>query len=143
MTAPNSSPSRVDSLPRDTFRSILAALIAALTIGGWIDALGKTRMRGALSAQTTLWWIEQVVGIVLALVCIGIILRKRAFLWPAFWLTVYSLVFDIVRWFFELYEHQMLIPIALVLYLLFLWRLWITRRQVSAIEDGGLARTAG
>ena len=143
MTAPTSSQLRVDRLPRDTFRTVLAALITALTIGGWIDALGKTRMRGALAAQTKLWWIEQLVGIALAIVCIGIIMRKRSFLWPAFWLTVYSLIFDIVRWFFELYEHQILIPIALVLYALFLWRLWITRRHVSAVEDGTIAPTTG
>ena len=143
MTAPTSPQLRVDRLPRDTFRTVLAALITALTIGGWIDALGKTRMRDALAAQTKLWWIEQLVGIALAIVCIGIIMRKRSFLWPSFWLTVYSLVFDIVRWFFELYEREILIPIALVLYLLFLWRLWITRRQVSAAEGGTVAPTTG
>ena len=143
MTAPISSQLRVDRLPRDAFRSVIAGLITALTVGGWIDALGKTRMRDALAAQTKLWWIEQLVGIALAIVCIGIIMRKRSFLWPAFWLTVYSLVFDVVRWFFELYEREILIPIALVLYALFLWRLWITRRQVSAVEDGAVTPTTG
>jgi hypothetical protein len=143
MTAPTSRQLRVDPLPRDTFRSILAGLITALTIGGWIDALGKTRMRGALAAQTKLWWIEQIVGVALAIVCIGIIMRKRSFLWPAFWLTVYSLVFDIVRWYFEFRERQIRIPIALVLYALFLWRMWKTRREVSAVEDGAVVTTTG
>jgi hypothetical protein len=143
MTAPTSRQLRVDPLPRDTFRSVLAALITALTIGGWIDALGKTRMRGALAAQTKLWWIEQIVGVALAIVCIGIIMRKRSFLWPAFWLTVYSLLFDIVRWYFEFRERQIRIPIALVLYALFLWRMWKTRREVSAVEDGTVVTTTG
>jgi hypothetical protein len=143
MSAPISRQLRVDPLPRDTFRSVLAGLITALTIGGWIDALGKTRMRGALAAQTKLWWIEQIVGVVLAIVCIGIIMRKRSFLWPAFWLTVYSLIFDIVRWYFEFRERQIRIPIALVLYALFLWRMWKTRREVSAAEDGAVAPTTG
>ena len=143
MTAPTTSQPRVDRLPRDTFRSVLAGLITALTIGGWIDALGKTRMRGALAAQTKLWWIEQIVGVALAIVCIGIIMRKRSFLWPAFWLTVYSLVFDIVRWYFEFRERQIRIPIALVLYALFLWRMWKTRREVSAVEDGTVVTTTG
>ena len=143
MTAPTSRQLRVDPLPRDTFRSVLAALITALTLGGWIDALGKTRMRGALAAQTKLWWIEQIVGVALAIVCIGIIMRKRSFLWPAFWLTVYSLVFDIVRWYFEFRERQIRIPIALVLYALFLWRMWKTRREVSAVEDGTVVTTTG
>lgn len=143
MTAPTSRQLRVDPLPRDTFRSVLAGLITALTIGGWIDALGKTRMRGALAAQTKLWWIEQIVGVALAIVCIGIIMRKRSFLWPAFWLTVYSLIFDIVRWYFEFRERQIRIPIALVLYALFLWRMWKTRREVSAVENGTVVTTTG
>jgi len=134
---------RVALLPRDNFRSIVAALITALTIGGWINALGKTPLRDALAAQTRLWWIEQIVGIVLAIVCIGIILRKRSFLTPAFWLTVYSLVFDIVRWIFEFKEGQLRIPIALILYALFLWRLWLTRKEVTAVENTVALETTG
>jgi len=126
---------RVTPLPRDNFRSIVAALITALTIGGWINALGKTPLRDALAAQTRLWWIEQVVSLVLGIVCIGIILRKRSFLTLAFWLTVYSLVFDVVRWIFEFKEGQLRIPVALILYALFLWRLWITRKEVAAVEN--------
>lgn len=131
MTAPISTPTRSDLLPRDNIRSVLAALIALLTVGGWIDALGKTPLRDALHAQTRLWWIEQIVGIALALVCIGIIMRRRAFLEPAFWLTIYSTLFDVMRWIFELIDGQLRIPIALILYLLFLWRLVRTRRQVD------------
>ena len=135
MTAPTSMQVRVTPLPRDNFRSIVAALITALTIGGWINALGKTPLRDALAAQTRLWWIEQVVSLALAIVCIGIILRKRSFLTLAFWLTVYSLVFDVVRWIFEFKEGQLRIPVALILYALFLWRLWITRKEVAAVEN--------
>ena len=135
MTAPTSMQVRVTPLPRDNFRSIVAALITALTIGGWINALGKTPLRDALAAQTRLWWIEQVVSLVLAIVCIGIILRKRSLLTLAFWLTVYSLVFDVVRWIFEFKEGQLRIPVALILYALFLWRLWITRKEVTAVEN--------
>ena len=135
MTAPTSTQVRVTPLPRDNFRSIVAALITALTIGGWINALGKTPLRDALAAQTRLWWIEQVVSLALAIVCIAIILRKRSFLALAFWLTVYSLVFDVVRWIFEFKEGQLRIPVALILYALFLWRLWITRKEVAAVEN--------
>ena len=131
MTAPISTPTRPDLLPRDNIRSVLAALIALLTVGGWIDALGKTPLRDALHAQTRLWWIEQIVGIALALVCIGIIMRRRAFLEPAFWLTIYSTLFDVMRWIFEFIDGQLRIPIALILYLLFIWRLVRTRRQVD------------
>jgi hypothetical protein len=131
MTAPSASQTRPDLLPRDNIRTVLAALIALLTVGGWIDALRKTPLRDALHAQTRLWWIEQIVGIALALVCIAIIMRKRAFLEAAFWLTIYSTLFDVMRWIFEFIDGQLRIPIALVLYLLFLWRLVRTRRQVD------------
>jgi hypothetical protein len=135
MTDPTSPPLRNRILPQDHVRSIVAALITLLTIYGWIDALGRTPMRHALLAQTRLWWVEQIVGFVLAIVCIGIIMRKRSFLTPAFWLTVYSLVFDIMRWIFEFIDGEVRIPVAMILYALFLWRLWTTRKQVAAGES--------
>jgi len=131
MTAPTSPQLRPRLLPPDVFRTVLAALITLLTIGGWINALGRTPLRDALRAQTRLWWIEQIVGLALALVCIGIIMRRRAFLEPAFWLTIYSTLFDVMRWIFEFIDGQLRIPVALILYLLFLWRLLLTRRQVD------------
>jgi hypothetical protein len=135
MTNPNPPVSEQHSpslLPRDTFRTLIALAIIALTIGGWIYVMMIPVDRFALSAQTRLWWIEQVVSFVLALVCIGIVLRKRSFLTPAFWLTVYSLVFDVMRWIFEFKEGQLRLPIALILYALFIWRLQLARRTVAA-----------
>jgi hypothetical protein len=119
-------------LPRDAFRSVIALAIIALTIGGWIYVLMIPVDRFALSAQTRLWWIEQIVGFVLAIVCIGIVLRKRSFLAAAFWLTIYSLLFDVMRWIFEFKEGQPTIPVALILYALFIWRLHLARRKVAA-----------
>ena len=119
-------------LPRDTFRTVIALAIVALTIGGWIYVMMIPVDRFALAAQTKLWWIEQVTGFVLALVCIGIILRKRAFLPWAFWLTIYSLLFDVMRLIFEFKEGQPTIPVALILYALFIWRLHLARRTVAA-----------
>jgi hypothetical protein len=135
MTNPTPTPSEQYSpslLPRDTFRTLIALAIIVLTIGGWVYVMMIPIDRFALSAQTRLWWIEQVVSFVLALVCIGIVLRKRSFLAPAFWLTVYSLVFDIMRWIFEFKEGQLRLPIALLLYALFIWRLQLARRTVAA-----------
>jgi hypothetical protein len=143
MTDPNSRPLRLAILPQDNFRSVVAALITLLTIYGWIDALGRTPLRHALLAQTRLWWIEQIVGFVLAIVCIGIIMRKRSFLAPAFWLTIYSIVFDVMRWIFEFIDGEVRIPIAMVLYALFLWRLMLTRRQVAASEGIRVVETTG
>lgn len=119
-------------LPRDTIRTVIALAIIALTIGGWIYVMMIPIDRFALGAQTRLWWIEQVVSFVLAIICIGIVMRRRSFLAPAFWLTIYSLVFDVMRWIFEFREGQLRIPIAMVLYALLIWRLHIARRSVAA-----------
>jgi hypothetical protein len=135
MTDPTSPQLRSEPLPRDNFRSVIAALITVLTVYGWIDALGRTPMRHALTVQTRLWWIEQTVKLVLAIVCVGIILRQRWSLTPAFWLTIYSLVFVIVRWVFIFRGGQFEILVAPLLYALLLWRLWMTRKQVSAAQD--------
>jgi hypothetical protein len=138
MTNPNPPVSEQYStslLPRDTFRTLIALAIIALTIGGWIYVLMIPVDRFALSAQTRLWWIEQVVSFVLAIVCIGIVIRKRSFLSAAFWLTIYSLVFDVMRWIFEFKEGQLRIPIALILYALFIWRLHLARRTVGAEQQ--------
>jgi hypothetical protein len=135
MTNPTSPQTRLEPLPRDTFRSIIAALITILTLYGWIDVLGRTPMRNALAAQTRLWWLEQVVKFVLAIICIGIILRKRWSLTPGFWLSIYSLVFVIVRWVFIFREGQFEIVVAPLLYALLLWRLWIARKAEAATRQ--------
>ncbi|HEY6089553.1 MAG TPA: hypothetical protein VD771_07155 [Gemmatimonadaceae bacterium] len=119
-------------LRKDVLRTAIAVAIILLTIGGWIYVLAIPVDRFALSAQTRLWWIEQIVGFVLAIICIGIVMRRRAFLAPAFWLTIYSLVFDVMRWIFEFKEGQLRVPIALILYAFFIWRLHVARRAVAA-----------
>ena len=138
MTAPTTTVTRTDRLPPDVFRSILAALIALLTIAGWLNVFVKPPLRAALLFQSRAWWwIEQIISVALALLCIGIIMRKRSLLNPTFWLTIYSIAFDAVRWFFEFKEGQPTIPVALILYLLFAWRLWIARRQVAEVDNAG------
>jgi hypothetical protein len=143
MTNPTSPHTQLGPLPRDTFRSIIAALITILTLYGWIDALGRTPMRNALAAQTRLWWIEQIVKLVLAIVCIGIILRKRWSLTPGFWLSIYSLVFVIVRWIFIFREGQFEIVVAPLLYALLLWRLWIARKEEAATRQAVVVDATG
>ena len=119
-------------LPPDIFRTLIALAIIVLTIGGWIYVMMIPVDRFALSAQTRLWWLEQVVRFVLALVCIGIVMRKRSFLAPAFWLAIYSLLFDVMRWVFILRQGQLDIAVPLILYALFIWRLQLARRTVAA-----------
>lgn len=143
MTDPTSPPLPPRVLPRDNFRSAIAALITVITLYGWIDALGRTPMRNALTAQTRLWWIEQIVKLALAIVCVGVILRKRWSLTPAFWLTLYSLAFVIVRWVFIFREGQYEIFVAPLLYALLLWRLWIARREDAATRHTDVVDAPG
>jgi len=128
--SPASSP-----LPRDNFRSVIAATIILLTIGGWIYALIVPVTRFALSAQTRLWWIEQIVFVAVAIACVGILLRKRSFLVPAFWLTLYSLLFVLMRWLFQFRSGQIIVPGFVILYALLLWRLRITRRAAVPLPN--------
>jgi hypothetical protein len=144
MTAPTTTEIRTNRLPPDIFRTIIAALIALLTIAGWLNVFVKPPLRAALIFQTRVWWwIEQIISVALAILCIGIIMRKRSVLTAAFWLTIYSLAFDIVRWFFAFKEGELRIPVALILYLLFAWRLWVARRQVPLSDDAGTVQASG
>jgi hypothetical protein len=59
-------------------------------------------------------------------------MRRRSFLTTAFWLTIYSLLFDVMRWIFEFRGGQLWISIPLILYALFIWRLQLARRTVAA-----------
>lgn len=115
----------------DRIRSGIAAAIALLTAGGWLYALMRPLDRAALPAQATIWWIEQIVALALVVVCIGIIMRKRSFYRAAVWLTGYSLLFDVMRWLFGYSQGTLVIPIGLVLYALFLWRLRLARPAVA------------
>jgi hypothetical protein len=119
-------------LPKDNIRSALAAAIALVTAGGWLYSLLRPEQREALPAQNTIWWIEQIVGIALLVMCIGILMRRREFFRPAVWLTAYSLLFDVMRWLLGYSRGTLVIPIGLVLYALFLWRLRTTRHAVYA-----------
>jgi hypothetical protein len=136
MTTPTPLPASetysTELLPRDKFRTLIAVAIVLLTIGGWIYVVMSPINRSALPGQTRLWWIEQITTFVLAVVCIAIALRKRSFLTLAFWLTIYSLIFKVMRWYFEFRAGEYLVPIALILYALFIWRLHLARSGVTA-----------
>lgn len=131
-TSTDSSPASATLLPRDKFRSVVAALIVLLTVGGWVYVLVVPVTRFALSAQTRLWWLEQIVRVAVAVAGIGILLRKRSFLVPAFWLTFYSLLFVLMRWLFQFRSGELIVPGFVILYALLLWRLRLARRIVIA-----------
>ena len=118
-----------ETLPPDIWRTILAGAIVLLTIGGWIYSLMKPEYRAALGAQTTLWWVEQIVSLALMIAAAGVLFGRRAFVAPAFWLSAYSLVFDLMRWFFEFGEARIPVPVTVLLYALFMWRLRLVRQR--------------
>jgi hypothetical protein len=118
-----------DPLPPDVWRTVLAASIVLLTVGGWIYSLSRPEYRAALGSQTALWWVEQLVSLALMIASIGVLLRIRAFAGAAFWLAAYSLVFDLMRWFFEFGEARIPIPVTVLLYALFMWRLRLARQR--------------
>jgi len=119
-------------LAPDQIRTAIAAAIALLTAGGWLYSLMRPQTREALPYQTTIWWIEQIVALALVVVCIGIIMRRRSFYRAAVWLTGYSLLFDLLRWLLGYSTGTLVIPIGLVLYALFLWRLRLARPAGAA-----------
>ena len=113
---------------------MLATLIVLLTIGGWVYSLSRPEYRAALPAQTKLWWVEQLVSLALMVACIGVILVKRSFDSAAFWLAGYSLIFDLVRWFFEFEEVQIPVPLTVIMYALLMWRLRLTWRRRAVLD---------
>ena len=54
---PQLKPYLAEPLPPDTFLTLIALPIVALTIGGWIYVMKIPIDRFALSSQTYLWWI--------------------------------------------------------------------------------------
>ena len=131
------NPGTTALLAPDRIRSGIAAAIALLTAGGWLYSLMRPQTREALPFQTTIWWIEQVVALALVVVCIAIIMRRRSFYRAAVWLTGYSLLFDLLRWVLGYSAGTLVIPIGLVLYALFLWRLKLARAAEVATAPPG------
>ncbi len=124
-------------LAPDRIRTAVAAAIALLTAGGWVYSLLRPQQREALPAQTTIWWIEQIVALALVVICIGIIMNRRSFYRPAVWLTGYSLLFDLMRWLLGYSGGTLVIPAGLVLYALFLWRLRLARPAMTGADPAG------
>ena len=126
------NPRPSELLAPDNIRTAIAAAIALVTAGGWVFSLLRPQEREALPYQTTIWWIEQIVALALVVMCIGIIMNRRSFYRAAVWLTGYSLLFDLMRWLLGYAGGTVVIPIGLVLYALFLWRLRLARPAVAA-----------
>jgi hypothetical protein len=126
-------------LPPDLARSVLAAIIALLGLGGWAYSLTRPDILGALPDQSFIWWTEQLLLLAHVVACIGILLRKREFVIPAMVLSGVMLLFEAVRWWHALLlEGRLPIPVTSLLIAVFVWRLLVARRAVRTIEaDAG------
>jgi len=121
-------------LPPDLVRSVLAAIIAMLGMGGWAYSFTRPDMRAALPDHSVLWWTEQLLLLAHAVACIGILLKRRMFVVPAILLSGIMLLFGALHWLQALTEGRLSIPITPLLIALFMWRLLATRRVVPTIE---------
>jgi len=122
-------------LPPDLLRSVLAAIIAMLGLGGWAYSLTRPDMRGSLPGQSVVWWTEQLLLLAHAVACIGVLLKRRVFVVPAVLLSGIMLLFGAVHWWHALLlEGRLSIPVTPLLIALFMWRLLATRRVVPTIE---------
>jgi len=122
-------------LPPDLVRSILAAIIAMLGLGGWAYSLTRPDMRAALPDHSVVWWTEQLLLLAHAVACIGILLKRRVFVVPAMLLSGIMLLFGALHWWQTLLlEERLSIPITPLLIALFMWRLLATSRVVPTVE---------
>ena len=126
--------------------SVLIAISAVLSLvtiisiyreGGILKRLRATPLRPQtiLTAQVVVKLLLTAVSLALMVCAIGVLLGKRAFVAPAFWLAAYSLVFDIVRWYFELSEVRVPVPLTVLLYGLFMWRIWRVGRGRTVVQE--------
>jgi hypothetical protein len=110
-------------LAPDRLRTVFAGALSLLAFGGWAYSMSRSDLRAALAAQSPIWWIEQLLLLTQALVCLGVMLRWAALLRPAVWLTVVILGFGALHWVLALVQLRVSLPVTPLLNTLFLWRL--------------------
>ena len=122
-------------LPPDLVRSLLAATLTALAFGGWIYSLARPEMRAALGEQAAIWWAEQLLLLVQAVLCLGILLNRRTLVPAVIALTALMLLFGAVHWWQALMQGRLSLPVTWVLNSLFFWRLRASRRTPTGAID--------
>lgn len=121
-------------LPADSMRSVLACVLAVLAFGGLAYSLARPEPRARLGEQSMLWWTEQLIVLGHAVVCIGIVARKRFLAMPAVLLSAVVLLFGAMHWLQALAGGRVSIAVTPVLNALFVWRLLASRRSPVAID---------
>jgi len=117
-------------LPRDPTRTLLAALAAALTLGGWVFAIGRADVRAALGAQPAVWWVQQLILLGQPVACVGLVLGAPRARRPASVLTGIALIIGTVAWVRGIHlTGRYPIPLTALVNALLLWRL--TRRGAA------------
>ena len=121
-------------LPADSMRSVLACILAVLAFGGLVYSLARPELRARLGEQSMLWWTEQLIVLAQAVVCIGIVARKRSLAMPAVLLSAVVLLSGAMHWWQALTGGRVSVPITTILNALFLWRLLASRRLPVAVD---------
>jgi len=121
-------------LPTDLMRSILACILAVLAFGGQAYSLARPELRARLGEQSMVWWTEQLIVLAQAVVCIGIVARKRFLGMPALILSAVVLLFGAMQWLQALAGGRVSIAVTPILNALFLWRLLARHRSPAAID---------
>ena len=115
-------------------RSVLACILAVLAFGGLVYSLARPELRARLGEQSMLWWTEQLIVLAQAVVCIGIVARKRSLAMPAVLLSAVVLLSGAMHWWQALTGGRVSVPITTILNALFLWRLLASRRLPVAVD---------
>ena len=108
----------------DLLRTLVASIIALLSIGGWIYVLSKPELLRTIAQQPPTWWVEQTVVFLQALLCFAIIARIAEARLPALILTGLALLITAGAWIKGMQlsgRHP--IPFTPILHTVLLWRL--------------------
>jgi hypothetical protein len=135
MADPGSDASPNSRLASDPIRTLLAVLVAALTLGGWLFALRRAEVRAAIGTQSPIWWVEQLILVAQAIVCIAVVRGAAGARRPASILTAIALGLGVLAWVQGMRlagRHP--IPFTPLLNALLLWRL--TRRGATEASVG-------
>jgi len=113
------------NLESDPLRTVAAAVIATLALGGWAYSLSKPALRATFPAQSATWWFEQFIILLQALACLALA-RGVVQAWrPAPILTVAAFVITTLAWVQDIrLSGRHPIPVTPIFNALLLWRLW-------------------
>lgn len=123
-----------ERLAPDAIRTVLAAIIGGLTLGGWVYGLFRPDVRHAIGAQSGIWWLEQSILLAQAVLCLVLTRRYAACLLPVLAVTAVVVLFGILHWVQAVAAGEVSLPVTLLVNIGLMWRLKATRRARVPID---------